>query len=244
MQRAHVRMVAFGHRDVGEVERVSRFDRAADVTLPQVHAGPLLLPLGIDEALRVRVIVGIRQAVTPRRVERDCKIEPFEFVGPSQISRSLVYHARPFRPLPVLDRLVAQHPLDARVVGVKVGESDLGRPAVVKRRLLGVDRDVGVDERSAADVGPLHHRHVREHAEVEPAVAELRVSVVPQPEVPRLARVLMDLPSPATLEDEHAIAVLCGPRRNDGAAESAADHDCIKVSRHTALTSKARGVPA
>ena len=209
--------MAFGERNVVEVERVPGFDRTADVALAQMDARALLLTQSVGEAFRVRVVMRIRQAVVPVPVEGDRQIERLEFVGPSKICRPLVDQTGPRRPLRNRHRLVAEHGLHSSVIGLKIVPLDLRGPAALKSGLLGVDGDVGVNERPPADARPLHDGHVREHAEVEPAVGERGMAIVPQPRVARLARVVLDLPAAAALEDEDAIATLRRgvlPRRN------------------------------
>ena len=69
--------------------------------------------------------------------------------------------------------------------------------------------------------------------EVEPSLFLLRVLVVPQPLVLGLAGIVGFVPAAAALQNQDLVARLGQAARGDGAAEAAADHDCVEVHGYT-----------
>ncbi len=157
VQRTHVGVVLLGAGQVVQVERVARVHVAADVAVAQVHAGALLDADGIRRALRLRLVVRVRRVVPEVVIEADREIERPEARAPAGARRPRPAAAACVPATGWWGPRHAQHAADLRVVRLQSGEGDLGRPSGVERVGLGIHRDVGVDERAAADAGPLHH---------------------------------------------------------------------------------------
>ena len=162
-----------GERQVVAVERVLGVDLAADVAVADVHAGALLDAVRIDEALAVARVEGGGQRVVPLGVEGDRQLQLLEArAGADRLGR-LPHQLHLLGPLAVRHLLHVHDAAHGLVVRRHRLPGDLRRPALVEHRLVGHRRDVGVDQRAAADGRALRHRHVLEHAQVEPAVPAL-----------------------------------------------------------------------
>ena len=226
-ERPDVDAVRLRQGEVVEVQRVAGEDRAADVALAEVDARPLLAALGVGEPAGARRVLGVRVVARPGRVEGHRQLELPEPVAVAGRRGGLGHQRGPRRPLASRHRLDVHRPRDGLVVREQLLVGDLGRPAGLEGRRVGLHADVGVDQRSAADRGALGDGHPPEHPEVQPAVALLRVELVPQPRIAGLARERGRVPAAPALEDHHAIARLGEAAGRDRAAEPRADDDGV-----------------
>ena len=225
---------------VVEVERVPRPGRAADVALAQMDARALHPALRVHEGARAAEGVGIRQVVPPVLVEAHRQLQRTEPVTPPRGGCRILHQPRALGPLRQRHPLDVQHGAGGLVVRLQLGVRDFRRPAAVEGVAARLDRDVRVDERSAADAGALHHAHVREHAQVEPAVLLFGMLHVEEPGIVRLPRKRLRRPAPAAFEHDHPRARLGQTAREHCASKSAADDDDIRIGHGRELLVRLR----
>ena len=195
--------------------------------LPQWTQVPCCLPKRLIHDFEFLGSVAIGQAVVPVVVERHGEVELAEAVGLADLAGGFLHQFEPLRELAVRQRAGAEHVLDPVIIGLQDVMVDLGRPAALEGLRFRVDRDIGVDQRAAADAGAQRHPHVLEAAQVDPAVEQFRRGLLPHPGVLGPARKLVRRPAPAALEHQHALARARQPARRDRAAKPAADNDGV-----------------
>ena len=120
---------------------------------------------------RLRVIVGVGLAVRPVRIEPDRELdERNRFCQPAALAASCSSFV-PFRPLAGRYALHLHRPSNFGVVGRQRVVRDPRRPPGRERIAFLPSRNVRVNRRSAAPRRRLDDRHVRKHAQAEPAAA-------------------------------------------------------------------------
>ena len=237
VQRADLGALLLGHRQVVEIQRVLGLDLAADVAVAAVHAGALHHAVLVFERLAVAVGAGRCALGVEVGVEADGQRQLVEAVAPAQLLGAFLHQPVAGGELVVGDGGQIHHLRHAVVVGLERGVGQALRPLLVEDLGLGFDRDIGVDQRATAHASAGGHPHVGEGAQVGPAVAVLRLVLVPEPGVVGVARVGFGRPAPAALEHQHLHAGLGQPAGRDGAAETAADDDRVVVKRCHVLPS-------
>ena len=204
VERADVGVVlVLGDVEVVSVESVLGQDVAADITVSEVNAGSLLLPVLVCEGGRAGLALGVVFLIGPVGVERDGQVEFLEAIAEAGGDGGVAHQLHPSRPLAVGNGLDVHEVGDCVIMGLQLLVIDLGAPALFEERAGCFAGDVGVDERAAATRGARGDRHSGKHAEVEPAVLGFRAVVAPEPPVLGLSGEVGLIPAPAALEDEH-----------------------------------------
>ena len=227
MQRPDLGGGILRRRQVIEIEGVLGMDRAADVAIAAMDAGALFAALRVDPARRPALGVRVVALVGPVLGEGDGERQLAEPLAMTSRRGRLAHQPEAAGQLAVGQLLHANHPAGLMVVGLQCGVGNLRRPALVEDMGRRLDADVGVDQRAAADAGPLNDRHALENLEVDPTVLALGRLVAPDPGITRLARVISLGPAATALQHQHPTALLGEAAGHDRATEAAADDDDV-----------------
>jgi hypothetical protein len=193
-----------------------------------MHAGALFgavcIRLGDGCGGAVRKVFG----VGPIGIEVHGDFERAESIGEAGLHGCFLHQLHPRRPLCLRHLLDVHHFFDEVVVRLEIGIANLGRPSMFEGAFGRLRRDVRVDVRAAADRCTLRDRHVRKAPQVEPPRALLGMALIPQPLIGGLTWIVVFVPAPAALEDEHASSVFRETARRYRTAKPAADDDRVE----------------
>src|SRR5215475_2476324 len=228
VQGTDFRAVFLSQGDVVEIQCVLGFDLTSDNAVAAMHAGALLLPLRVSVLLRVFVVEWIFEIGTPIFVESHSERQFLEAVAVTESARAFFHQQEAFGQLIVRDGLHIEYLPDPVIVRLQFGVCDLRRPALLEQPRLRLDRNIGVDQRTASDARPRRHRHVTKISKIEPSVPIMRLLRIVNPGIVEIARIVFGLPPAASFEDQDFRAFLGQATGRHGPAKSAADYDDVK----------------
>ena len=214
--------------EIVEVERVPGRHRAADIAGAEMNTAALrravLVHIGFAGGLALVAILFIG----PIRIEMDGKVELAKALGIARRDGGVAHQLHALCPLAGgngLNLHDLRHPVVERL---QAGVIYFRRPSGDEGGGRGLGRDIGVDVRATADRGSLRDGHVREQAQVEPAIIPLRALMAPQPGIFGAPREIILVPAPAAFKHQDTEPGLGKPEGRDRATEATTDHDCIE----------------
>ena len=110
------------------------------------------------------------------------------------------------------------------------GVVDRGRPPLAEHLRLGVDRDIGINQRTTTYASAQGDTHIAKVAKVQPAVLLLRLTFVPQPVALADTGVVLDRPAPTALQHQYPGTLLRQSASHHRTAKATANHNGIEIT--------------